>query len=76
MTLYTIIPNEWVLQHGQEFSQEQENFYYKGILVTAERVLPFRYRIIKITSTDPNDYLMDEFQPGSYIEPQFIGQMN
>lgn len=76
MTLYTIMPNEWVLQNEKEFSYPQENFYYKGVLVTALRVLPYRYRIVGITSTNPYDYLSEEFQPGSYINSEFFEQIH
>lgn len=76
MTLYTIMPNEWVFQNEKEFPHPQENFYYKGVMVTAERVTPYRYRIVGINSTDPNDYLNSEFQPGSYINSEFFEQIH
>lgn len=68
MILYTIMPNDWIFPPEQDYSNPLENFYYKGVLVTAERTLPSCYRVIKISSTNPNDYLSSEFQPGSYID--------
>ncbi|MEH6940445.1 YlzJ-like family protein [Bacillus sp. JJ722] len=76
MTLYTIMPNEWVLQNEKELPYTQENFYYKGVLVTAQRVLPYRYQILGIISTNPNDYLNEEFQPGRYINSEFFEQIH
>ena len=67
MILYTITPHEWIFPAVQESWPQAENFYYKGVLVTAELTENQRYRIIKIDSTNPYDYLNDEFQPGSYL---------
>lgn len=67
MILYTIMPSEWVFPPQEEFASEIENFNYHGVLVTAEKSPPYGYRIIKITSTNPNDYLSENLQPGSYI---------
>lgn len=71
MILYTIMPHE-LIYPPQTMNEEniEESFYYKGILVTAERTSPSQYRILKITSTNPNDYLNGELQPGSYIDFQ------
>lgn len=74
MILYTIVPYEWIFEAEQEFSNNQENFYYKGINVTVERLDLNRYKIVGISSTDPKDYLIDEIQPGKVIEvPLFQG---
>ena len=68
MILYTIVPHELIFEVEQEFSNNQENFYYKGIMVTVERMALNRYKIVNILSTDPKDYLIDEIQPGKMIE--------
>lgn len=74
MILYTIVPYELIFEAEQEFSNNQENFYYKGINVTVERLDVNRYKIVGISSTDPKDYLIDEIQPGKVIEvPLFQG---
>lgn len=74
MILYTIVPHELIFEVEQEFSNNQENFYYKGIMVTVERMALNRYKIVNILSTDPKDYLIDEIQPGKMIEiPLFQG---
>ncbi len=73
MILYTIVPYENIYPINPTAEEQmEENFYYKGVLVTAQRTSPAQYRIIKITSTNPNDFLKSELQPGSYIElPHF-----
>ena len=68
MTLYTIVPYELIFPVEESFNLQQENVYYQGVLVTVERVLPHRYKIISISSTDPNDYLKDELSPGKFID--------
>lgn len=74
MILYTIVPYELIFEAEQEFNNNQENFYYKGINVTVERLALNRYKIVSILSTDPKDYLLDEIQPGKVIEvPLFQG---
>jgi len=74
LILYTIVPHELIFEVEQEFSNNQENFYYKGIMVTVERMALNRYKIVNILSTDPKDYLIDEIQPGKMIEiPLFQG---
>ena len=74
MILYTIVPHELIFEAEQEFSNNQENFYYKGIMVTVERMALNRYKIVNILSTDPKAYLIDEIQPGKMIEiPLFQG---
>lgn len=67
MILYTITPHEWIFPAVQESAPQVENFYYKGVLVTAERTENQGYRIIKIDSTNPFDYLNDEFRPGTHL---------
>ncbi|WP_019242246.1 MULTISPECIES: YlzJ-like family protein [Bacillus] len=67
MILYTIMPQESVFPADENSYNQYESFYYKGVLVTAERTSTSRYRIVQISSTDPNDYLNSEFQPGSCI---------
>jgi len=68
LIIYTIVPHELIFDREQDFTSNQENFYYNGILVTAERMTPNRYKIVSIWSTDPNDYLNIEMQPGKMIE--------
>ena len=74
MILYTIVPHELIFEAEQEFSNNQENFYYKGIFVTVERMGLNRYKVVSLLSTNPKDYLIDEIQPGKMIEiPLFQG---
>lgn len=74
MILYTIVPYEMIYEAEQEFNHNQENVYYNGVLLTMERLSLNRYKIVSILSTDPNDYLKDEIQPGKVIEiPLFQG---
>ncbi|MGN1400387.1 MAG: YlzJ-like family protein [Bacillus sp. (in: firmicutes)] len=67
MILYTTTPPELIFSHGQDNGEIIENFYYKGVLVTAEKCSMSRYRVLSISSTDPSDYLNEELQPGSYL---------
>ncbi|MFS0782240.1 YlzJ-like family protein [Bacillus sp. 1P06AnD] len=72
MTLYTILPTEWVLATKQDIAHQPANVYYKGIMVTVEKASDFKYKVIQIHSTDPNDYLHMDIQPGAEIDMRYM----
>ncbi|WP_050614834.1 YlzJ-like family protein [Bacillus testis] len=72
MTIYTILPNEWVFAGRQESSAPQANVYYKGVRMTVEKTAEFQFSIVQLHSTDPNDYLNEEFQPGAAIDIRHV----
>lgn len=75
MILYTIYdPN--VIFKPQSFSEKQANASYlelnfDGITVQVSQTNNKDYRVERIISTNPSDYLNPRFQPGSIIEAFF-----
>jgi hypothetical protein len=63
MILWTIMPLELVF--GQEdVSNSYEEVEYDGIKMMVERMSANQCRIVRILSTDPQDYLRGPIQPG------------
>ena len=68
MVLWTIMPIELVLQQDTDGKHNgYEEFNYAGSKVMVERVADNQCRIVRIISSNPNDYLRDDIQPGVYL---------
>jgi hypothetical protein len=68
MVLYTPMPLEVVLEGIDAVTPlEFQEIEYKGItmLVSPEQQM---YRIQRVISTDPQDYINPDFQPGNLIK--------
>lgn len=63
MILWTVIPLE-VIFSQEEVKSPYEHIDYKGTVVMVERISDFERRIVRIISTDPQDYLRYDIQPG------------
>ena len=64
--LYTIMPQELIMGNNGE-NEKPEIAMYKGVLVEGIR-MGDRLKITRLISSDPNNYLNDEFSPGKYIK--------
>lgn len=66
MVLYTIVPEEIVFESKEEICASQEIFYHgRRILV---QPIDFKsFKIVQLISSDPSDYLLTDFQPGSVV---------
>lgn len=68
MVLWTIIPMEIVLDGMSDDAQLQyEELQYGSARLMVERTGATQCRVVRIVSTDPNDYLRPEIQPGAMI---------
>lgn len=67
MILYTIMPYEHIYPEDVQ-STNMELVSWKGIPLVAERE-ENRYKVVRILSTDPSDYLNDQVTPGQFISP-------
>ena len=71
MMLYTIIPSEAIFDPGSETGpaeNSEEVEIKQGPVSLLTQALPGgQYKINRIISTDPQDYLKPEWQPGSII---------
>jgi hypothetical protein len=63
MLLWTIVPQE-VIFAAEEYCPAYEEIDYSGMKMMVEKQSPTEYRIVRLLSTDPNDYLRPEIQPG------------
>lgn len=63
MILWTIMPLELVF--GQEdISNNYDEIDYDGTKLMVEKVSVNQCRIVRILSSNPQDYLRDDIQPG------------
>lgn len=80
MMMWTVVP-EAALFHYE--SQEDAVFSYEEIevdgiqmLVQKSNVQPKQYEIVRLLSTNPQDYLNMRYQPGSIISSEYSFQTN
>ncbi|WP_021167650.1 hypothetical protein SOV_19070 [Sporomusa ovata DSM 2662] len=65
MVLWTIMPMEILL--SQEYQPNYEEIEYAGTKMLVEKTADNEYRIVRILSTDPRDYLRNDIQPGAVL---------
>lgn len=66
MIIWTVFPEEMVLKNTLEEGVPQyEEIEYGGTKVMVEGISPSQYRIVRILSSNPQDYLRPELQPGA-----------
>lgn len=68
MILWTVFPVELVL-NGFEAQPTSiyEEIEYSGTKLQVERISSVQCRIVRILSTNPEDYLCPDFQPGKTL---------
>ncbi len=71
--LYTPLSYEDIHGFGDEY-QQYEVIMYQDKQCCVERMQNGDCRIIQLLSTDPNDFLMNEFMPGTIITNQLTPQ--
>jgi len=65
MILWTILPIEMVCSY--EYIPDYHEIEYMGIKILAERISPTQCKIARILTTNPQDYLRTDIQPGVII---------
>jgi hypothetical protein len=66
---YTMMPKELMFPEPEGISPITQNvILYNGIPVLAERDENSSYRIVRVMSTDPSHFLMEDCQPGTVIK--------
>lgn len=66
--MWTIVaPEMW---NGEQdiVAVPEEVISYQGISLSVSREGPFGYRVRRILSTDPNDFLFSEIYPGAMLK--------
>lgn len=66
MIHHTIIPPELIFPEQLESFTDQVQLMHNGIPMVVEQSGNM-YKIVRIMSSDPADYLNSELHPGSYI---------
>lgn len=66
MTLWSILPAELVLNHIDEIPAYEE-IQYNNIKMLVEKISPTQCKINRLLSTNPQDYLHPQIQPGSIL---------
>jgi hypothetical protein len=66
MLLWTVMPIELVLD-GAEKLTAYEEIDYAGLRVLVEKLGPAECRIVRLVSTEPQDFLRPEVQPGNIL---------
>lgn len=67
MTFYTILPVEQVFPHEPTVHSNYFEMTYNGVNVVVEHDGGKTFRIHRIISTDPLDFLNEKVQPGALI---------
>ncbi|MDQ0175756.1 YlzJ-like family protein [Bacillus chungangensis] len=66
MILHTTIPQELIFPQESNMFTQQTTVEVNGISLIVEQE-ENRYRIIRLLSSNPNDYLRSELLPGQYL---------
>lgn len=62
----TLMPQERLMQ--TEASESEDIFCHNGVLLSAVRDEAGGYRVRRLLSTEPNDYLCSDLVPGSVLK--------
>lgn len=63
MILWTVMPEELIFSQ-ESISSPYEEIEYAGTKMLVEKTSADQCRIVRLLSTDPNDYLRQDIQPG------------
>jgi len=66
MILWSIIPPDMVWGNVDPPSAYEE-IEYNGMKCLVEKTNPTQYRVVRLLTTNPNDYLSTALQPGTIV---------
>ncbi|MDF2572283.1 MAG: YlzJ-like protein [Sporomusa sp.] len=67
MILWTVVPEELIYANQNQPDIAYEEIEYSGQKIVAEQISPSEFRITRLLTTNPSDYLANELQPGTII---------
>ncbi len=70
MTLYTIMPDEVIWAGQESFQPEYMDVEINGISMQVERLNASQARVVRLYSSNVQDYLNPAYAPGSMLEFQ------
>ncbi|CAM3360248.1 YlzJ-like family protein [Marinicrinis lubricantis] len=68
MTLYTEVSLNDIFEGHDQLTQALEEIQVEGVTMQVEPMSTGQAKIVRLISSDPNDYLNPRLQPGSIIE--------
>lgn len=68
MIIYTPLPLELVLEGNSDFSPEYQEVEREGIMLLIENLGNQRGKVVRLFSSNPQDYLNPLLQPGEIIK--------
>lgn len=68
MTLYTPIPLETVYEGMDDYRPQYMNIRLNGIDMQVEMINGVQAKIVRLFSSNPNDFLNQAYAPGAVIE--------
>lgn len=76
MIVYSIVPEDIVFDGIEDFSPDYMDLELNGISMQIEPMNAKQARIVRLYSTDAQDYLNPQFAPGSVINfnPVFLNK--
>lgn len=66
MIIWSIVPPE-IMWNASDNLPAYEEIQWHGMKCVVEKTSPTQYKVIRLLTTDPNDYLRIELQPGSTL---------
>jgi len=67
MIIYTSMPLELVYEGYNEFNPKYEEIEHQGVKMMIEPFSPYKGRVVRLMSSNPQDYLNPSYSPGSII---------
>ncbi|WP_096199418.1 YlzJ-like family protein [Bacillus sp. FJAT-45350] len=67
MILYTTVPQELIYPEQEESFAKQQTIEIAGGLLVVEAVSESEYKVIRLISSDPMQYLNSSYSPGAVI---------
>ncbi|MBP1991276.1 YlzJ-like family protein [Paenibacillus eucommiae] len=68
MIYYSVIPSEVIFQGMEDFHPHYEEIQLNGLTMQVEPIGSNQARIVRLISTNPQDYINPRYTPGTMIE--------
>lgn len=67
MILYTTVPHDLIFQTPESEYHKQRVVDVDGVQLLVQETSSKDYQVVRVLSTNPNDYLTDKYTPGSIV---------
>lgn len=73
MIVYSVLPDEIVFKDMEDYTPQYTDIEVGGLRMQVEAISGHKARIVRLYSTNPQDYLNPSYAPGTEIDfhPQF-----